>query len=70
MKMANSVKQRVMSIIQELEELGGPEAAEYVLTLTAIKFELEKRINTAIESQELYEYNKRWVETSRDEREY
>ena len=39
---------QIISTIQELEEIGGPDTlAEYIATLTIVKLEIEKRIKVA-----------------------
>jgi hypothetical protein len=39
---------KIISVVQELEEIGGPDTLdEYIATLTIVKLELEKRIKVA-----------------------
>ena len=45
----------VIASIQELEELGGPDDLEqYILVLTSVKIEIEKRIQVAITNRRIY----------------
>ncbi len=37
-------------VLQQLEELGGPARAEYVLIMTAIKLRIEERIKACVEA--------------------
>ncbi len=41
---------KVMDAVQEMEELGGPDYGDYVIALTLIKMDLDKRIKNATQA--------------------